>query len=93
MQRPRITVTQDELLTWFIVQLRLLPEGVWRKNEEEERKRAEKRWTSGEFPDPKVELAKYLAGKFAKAGWEASYLRPLSAAEAECGVGPVENEE
>jgi hypothetical protein len=69
----RITVTPEKLVTSLIVWLRIAPKRIWRKSEEYERRRAEKRHSSAEAPDPHGELADYLAERFQQSGWEVTH--------------------
>jgi hypothetical protein len=71
--RPRIIVTAEQLRVAFRVWLKVAPARLWRKNEEAERLKAEKRWNPDERTDPRDELADHMAGKFLQANWEASY--------------------
>jgi hypothetical protein len=70
---PRITVSPDELETAIAVWLRTLPPRVMERYLRFERLRAEKRDREEDQVDPRAEMAKHLARKFAEAGWEASY--------------------
>ncbi len=73
MAMKRITVTPEKLVTSLIVWLRIAPKRIWRKSEAFERRKAEKRHTLEEAPDPCSELAGYLAERFEQSGWEVSH--------------------
>lgn len=69
----RITVTRNELERAIRVWLRVMPKRVWRKYEAYERLAAEKRAGDEDRPQAREEMASYIAGKFAQAGWEITY--------------------
>lgn len=72
----RISVTAEQLATAILVWLRVAPQRLWLKNERFEQLKAEKRQRFEDVPDPKKDLAAYLAGRFAEAKWEISYEEP-----------------
>ncbi len=69
----RVVVTPDKLITAILIWLRIAPKRIWRKSEEYERQKAEKRHNPSEAPDPHGELAEYLAGQFQEAQWEVTH--------------------
>ena len=72
----RISVTAEQLASALLVWLRVAPQRLWLKNERYEQLKAEKRQRFEDVPDPKKDLAAYLAGRFADAKWEISYEEP-----------------
>ena len=72
----RISVTAEQLASALLVWLRVAPQRLWLKNERYEQLKAEKRQRFEDVPDPKKDLAAYLAGRFADAKWEISYDEP-----------------
>ena len=72
----RISVTAEQLASALLVWLRVAPQRLWLKNERYEQLKAEKRQRFEDVPDPKKDLAAYLAGRFAEAKWEISYEEP-----------------
>lgn len=79
--RPRILVTPEQLRRAFRVWMRVLPSYLWRRHEQHLRMIADKRSTPEDRPDPKADLADYMADKFVQAGWEASYPTPPMTAD------------
>jgi hypothetical protein len=72
----RISVTAEQLASAILVWLRVAPQRLWLKNETYERLKAEKRQRPEDVPDPKKDLAAYLAARFEVAKWEITYEEP-----------------
>ena len=72
----RILVTPEQLRRAFRVWMRVLPAYLWRRHEQHLRMAADRRSRPEDRPDPKADLADYMADKFVQAGWEASYPEP-----------------
>jgi hypothetical protein len=85
MPNPRVVASPTELESAITVWLKTLPPRVMERYLRFLALRAEKRDTEADRIDPRDELAKHLAAKFAQAGWEASYRPAGSAAEAAMG--------
>ncbi|MDB5671822.1 MAG: hypothetical protein JWO25_2781 [Alphaproteobacteria bacterium] len=75
----RINVTAEQLASALLVWLRVAPQRLWLKNERYEQLKAEKRQRFEDVPDPKKDLATYLAARFGDAKWEISYEEPKRA--------------
>lgn len=69
----RVAITPEALTTAILIWLRLAPKRIWRKSEEHERLKAEKRHVPENAPDPHRELAQYLTGRFQQADWEVTH--------------------
>ena len=69
----RVVVTPEKLVTSLLIWLRLAPKRIWRKSDEYERQKAEKRHDAERAPDPHGELAEYLAGRFEQSDWEVTH--------------------
>jgi hypothetical protein len=74
--RPRIVVTAEELRTAFRVWMMVIPSYLWRRHEQFQRLKADKRSIRDTMSDPRSDLADYMADKFFQAGWTASYPKP-----------------
>lgn len=74
MDRPRIEVTHDQLVTALTIWIGLVPVWTWRELEKQGRE------NPSEDPrddfNAKTAMAKHLAEKFRVSGWEVSYPQP-----------------
>lgn len=74
--RSRILVSPEQLRRAFRVWMRVLPTYLWRRHEQHLRMMADRRLRPEDRPDPKADLADYMADKFLESGWQATYPEP-----------------
>lgn len=68
-ESPRIDVPWDELATAIRLWIRGSPSLIWREDARYEQLRVEKRHDPSKAPDPRGDLAMYLADRFARLDW------------------------
>jgi hypothetical protein len=74
MESGRITIAGKHLAVVLKGWLRSTPDRLWGKDENYEALKALKR--QGEAPDPRRDIADYIAARLEEAGWEVSYPEP-----------------
>lgn len=87
MERRRIEVTHDDLVTALTIWLGVAPMWTWREMEKQSREQPSDD-PRDDF-DAKTAMAKHLADKFRVSGWEVSYAEPtLPTSSLPAVVGP-----
>jgi hypothetical protein len=76
MDRPRVAIAGKQLAVIIRGWLRSTPERLWGKDENYERLKALKRHDPDAAPDPRREVADYIAARLEELGWEVSYPEP-----------------
>ena len=76
MERPRITIGGKKLADVISVWLLDIPPWMWGKDPAYERLRAQRRHQPEDEPSPRHEVARHIAAKVEKLGWEVSYPEP-----------------
>ena len=74
---PRIDVPWDELAVAIRLWVRSTPALIWRADEQYEQLKAQKRHDPTRAPDPRGDLAAYLADRFARLDWRVTRPEPL----------------
>jgi hypothetical protein len=76
MDRPRIVIAGKQLGVVIRGWLRSTPDRLWGKDPNYERLKALKRQGAGDEPDPRREVADYIAARLEELNWEVSYPSP-----------------